>query len=277
LPKDAKNGLNVNKSKPFQPKHQVNSHHVSDTVSIDDIIDYSVNTHEIGMNNDDDDAKASDSTDTLLAHMAGRSSSLGDIRHVLAAKQKSDKGKKRKVNASKSEPGTLKLGDTTYFVNKGETITFNGQQYSAHVTMLHYSVGQHDVASMEQALVDCGANGGICGDDMRVLEGSERIVDVSGLAGHKFSQLRSFTAQALVTTHKGDAIATFHQMALLGNGKSILSCIQMEAFGADINDQSRAVSGGMHVIFMDGYQLPLEFKNGLPYLHCQKPTDIELS
>jgi hypothetical protein len=28
---------------------------------------------------------------------------------------------------------------------------------------------------------------------------------------------------------------------------------------------------------MDGYQLPLEFKNGLPYLHCRKPTDDELS
>jgi hypothetical protein len=28
---------------------------------------------------------------------------------------------------------------------------------------------------------------------------------------------------------------------------------------------------------MHGYQLPLEFKNGLPYLHCQKPTDNELS
>jgi hypothetical protein len=27
---------------------------------------------------------------------------------------------------------------------------------------------------------------------------------------------------------------------------------------------------------MDGYQLPLLFKNGLPYLHCRKPTDDEL-
>jgi hypothetical protein len=28
---------------------------------------------------------------------------------------------------------------------------------------------------------------------------------------------------------------------------------------------------------MDCYQLPLEFKNGLPYPHCQKPTEDELS
>jgi hypothetical protein len=43
------------------------------------------------IDDDDDDAKASHSTDTLLAHITGRSSSMGDIHHVLAAKQKSDK------------------------------------------------------------------------------------------------------------------------------------------------------------------------------------------
>jgi threonine dehydrogenase-like Zn-dependent dehydrogenase len=107
------------------------------------------------------------------------------------------------------------------------------------MTKCHYRVGQHDVADMEYALLDCGANGGICGTDMLVLKGSERFVDVIRLAGHKVSQLRIVTAQALVTTHKGDAIATFHQMAPLGKGKSILSCLQMEAHGADINDRSR--------------------------------------
>jgi threonine dehydrogenase-like Zn-dependent dehydrogenase len=89
----------------------------------------------------------------------------------------------------------------------------------------HYRVGQHDIADMEQALVDCGANGGICGSDMKVLEGSERFVDAVVLAGHKVSQLQIVTAQTLITTHKGDAIATFLQMALLGKGKSILSCL----------------------------------------------------
>jgi hypothetical protein len=85
-----------------------------------------------------------------------------------------------------------------------------------------YRFSQHDVATMEKALVDRGANGGICGDDILVLEGSERLVDVFGLAGLKVSQLRIVTAQALIPTHKGDAIATFHQMELLGKGKRIL-------------------------------------------------------
>jgi hypothetical protein len=71
------------------------------------------------------------------------------------------------------------------------------------------------VNTTDKALVDCGANGGICDDDMLVLEGSERFVDVSGLAGNYVNQVCIDTAQAFVTTHKGNAIATFHQMALL--------------------------------------------------------------
>jgi hypothetical protein len=51
---------------------------------------------------------------------------------------------------------------------------------------------------MEKALVDSGANDGVCGDDMHVSEGSERLVDVSGLARHTVTQLRNVTAHALV-------------------------------------------------------------------------------
>jgi major membrane immunogen (membrane-anchored lipoprotein) len=101
----------------------------------------------------------------------------------------------------------------TYYLNKGESINFLGHNYTAHMTEFHYRGGQHDVADMERALVDHGANGEICGNDMLVLEGSQRVVDVVGLAEHKGNQLQIFTAQALVTTHKGDTIAIFHQMA----------------------------------------------------------------
>jgi hypothetical protein len=50
----------------------------------------------------------------------------------------------------------------------------------------------------------------------------------------------------------------------------------MEAFGADINDRSRMIPGAKQRILVDGYQLPLDFINCLPYLRCRKPTDAEL-
>jgi hypothetical protein len=195
---------------------------------------------------------------------------------VLASKQTPDKSKKRQLNKGNSAPSSVVIDGNTNFLSKGESINFQGHQYTTHLAECHYRVGQHDLAEMEYALVDQGANGGICGSDMEVLEGSERFVDVVGLAGHKVNKLRIVTAQALISSHKGDAIATFHQMALLGTGKSILSCRQMEAHGADINDRSRHLPGGKQRILNDGYQLPLDFKNGLPYLRCQKPTE-ELS
>ena len=119
------------------------------------------------------------------------------------------------------------VGGCTYFLNKVETITFQGNQYFTHSTFIRYCIGQHEFASPDMALIDRGANGCVCGDDMRVVEGSERFVDVSGLGGHRENQLRIVTAQALIETHKGNVIAVFHQIALLGKGKSILFCPQM--------------------------------------------------
>jgi hypothetical protein len=112
--------------------------------------------------------------------------------------------------------------------------------------------------------------------DMRVFEGGERYVDVSGLGGHRENQLRIATAKALIETHKGNVIAVFHQIVLLGKGKSILSCLKMEHYGAEINDKSLRIPGGKQRIVMDGYQIPPTFCNGLAYLKCRPPTDAEV-
>ena len=60
----------------------------------------------------------------LLAHMAGQGfdTSPGDIRQVLATDRKSVKTKTRKVNEGQITPTSVTIGDTTYYLNKGETI-----------------------------------------------------------------------------------------------------------------------------------------------------------
>jgi hypothetical protein len=271
-------GSNSGYFKPFQPPRQANLHKIDDMVNLDDIIDYTVMNHDVYPQDDKDLKDDNPKDNALLAYMAGRASntSPGDIRQVLATNCSTNKNKTRKANESNSAPSTVQVGDMTYYLNKGETMTFHGHNYSAHMACIPYRVSQQDVSVMVTALIDRGANGGICGDDMLVLEGSERFVDVFGLAGHTVSQLRIITAQALITTHKGNIIATFHQMALLGKGNSILSCLQMEAYGADINDRPRSLPGGKQRILIDGYQIPLDFKNGLAYLRCRKPTAAEL-
>jgi hypothetical protein len=221
--------------------------------------------------------------DKLLAHMSGQTSSnksaQADICHALAAKQGngSRKGGNVKVNEASTTSDTLTIADTTYYIYKGATIKFQGNQYFTHSTLIQYCVGQHESASSDMAFIDWGANGCVRGDDMLVLEGSERFVDVSGLGGYRKHHLRTVTAQALSETHKGNVIAVFHQTALLGKGKIILSCLKMEHYGADINDKSLKSPGGMQQILMDGYQIPLAFHNGLPHLKCCPPTNAEVA
>jgi hypothetical protein len=200
-------------------RRSVNFHDQSDTVNIDDIIDYTVNTHETHDRSDTSDDQDKHPDDTLLAYMAGRTpngSSPGDIRKVLTSNQRpANKAIKTKVNSTELVPETIQFGGQTYSIHKGETITFNGHQYSASAHIVTYNVGKHKRTLGDKALVDRGANGCVIGTDMMVVEGSERFVDVSGLAGHQESQLRIVTGMALLHTHKGDAIGVFHQSALL--------------------------------------------------------------
>jgi hypothetical protein len=151
--------------KSKQPRRQVNEHDVNDLVHVDTLIDYAIMNHDVvpptftEETTDESPATA----DTLLAYMAchGPEGTTGDIRNVLAAKREPDnKNKSRTANEGKSAPSTVKIADTTYYLNKVDTITFQGHQYFAHMTMT-YRISQHDVATMDKALVDSGANGGI--------------------------------------------------------------------------------------------------------------------
>jgi hypothetical protein len=144
------------------------------------------------------------SPNALLIHTTGITPTGGspqaDICHVLASKQgdSSRKGRNFKANETSITADTLKIADTTYFRNKGETITFQGHQYFTHSTMIQYCIGQQNGASNTMPLIDRGANGCVCVDDMLVLEGSECFVYVSGLDGYCDTQLRIVAAQALI-------------------------------------------------------------------------------
>ena len=111
------------------PPRQANVHEVGDVINLDDIVDYSVMKHDVvSAGEGDDDKVKPPEDDALLAYMAGRTLSVGDIRQVLAANSAPDKNNKnhRKVNASESIPDTVQVGDTTYYLNKGETINVQG-------------------------------------------------------------------------------------------------------------------------------------------------------
>jgi hypothetical protein len=103
---------------------------------------------------DDDDKGNMTDCDGLLAYMAGRSSSVGDIRKVMATKTKIP-NTVRLLTSS-----TIQVDNNTYYLYKGESVEIDGYQYFAHSTYINYWICQHDDAYMEYALVDCSTKGG---------------------------------------------------------------------------------------------------------------------
>jgi hypothetical protein len=124
------------------------------------------------------------------------------------------------------------------------------------------------------ALIDRGSNGGVAGDDVRVIRiGPHRTVDVQGIANHRIINIRIVTAGALVDTNRGPIILIMNQYAHGGKGKTIHCSGQMEWFKNTVDDRSKKVGGSQRVTTPDGYIIPISIISGLPYIKQHPYTD----
>ena len=139
-----------------------------------------------------------------------------------------------------------------------------------------YRVSKHDTRSKSASLIDRGANGGLVGDDVRVLSISDRTVDVAGLDNHTVNGLPIVTAAGVVKTLDGEVIVILNQYALLGKNKTIHCCTQLEHFKNDVCDKSVKFGGQQCLKTLDGRIIPFAIRNGLTYLDIRPPTDWEL-
>ncbi len=194
---------------------------------------------------------ADDSGDTLLAHMAsGRMSDLqpSDIRRVLSHNVYE--------NQRPHEPGN--------------------DSRSVSMANVEYSVRQHQSKRKKYgSLVDRGANGGIAGDDIRIIEHTGRKVDVTGIDNHQITDLSIVTAGGVVDTQHGPVIAILHQYAYTGKGKTIHSSGQIEHYENKVDDKSVIVGGTQRITTLNGYIHPLNVCSGLPYCRIRPYTDTE--
>ena len=141
------------------------------------------------------------------------------------------------------------------------------QQRQAKFANIMYDIGKHRTIH-RGALIDRGANGGILGDDARIIAETDRVVNVQ--------DLKIVSAGGVVDSQHGPVIAIFHQYAHMGSGKSIHSSIQLEAFGLEVNDKSCKVAGGrQRIVTPDGYIHPLQIQDGLAYTSMRPYTDKE--
>ena len=139
-----------------------------------------------------------------------------------------------------------------------------------------YNVSNHVTKHNKRgSLVDRGANGGIIGDDARVILQHQREVDVTGIDNHQMNSLKIVDASAKVMTQKGPAIVILKQYAYHGTNRTIHSAAQIEHYKNRVDDRSMKVGGNQCIRTNDGYIIPLDIINGLPYMKMHPNTDSE--
>ena len=102
-----------------------------------------------------------------------------------------------------------------------------------------YSVSKRNI-TMERALVDRGANGGIAGGDCVVIDEPmiPRTVNCTGIGNHQLVGIPIKTVGSYVESQRGGVICIFHEMAYLGTNKTILSSIQLEDQSVTVDDKA---------------------------------------
>ena len=98
------------------------------------------------------------------------------------------------------------------------------RQVNTHIT---YHVAQANQA-MHQSFVDRGANGGLAGSDVRVLNTSDRQCTVIGINHHEIPGLDIVQCAALVNTNHGIVNLIINEYAYYGKGHTIDSSGQIE-------------------------------------------------
>lgn len=173
------------------------------------------------------------------------------------------------INLAKSSSGKLPPGDIRRVMSKTSK-----RHTSVNVVDVIYHVSATK-SGLPLSLIDRGANGGVAGQDVRVIHKTNRSVDIRGIDNHQVTDIAIGTVGGVVTTQKGPVIAIMHQYALHGKGSTIHSAAQLEWFKCDVNDKSVKVGGLQRIKTLDGYTIPLCIQEGLPRLDIRPYTDAE--
>ena len=219
----------------------------------------------------------------------------GDIRRVIsqASKKKPpppDKPDTRSVSFHHSEfpedyriPFWTRLSPPHWFWLLASFLFFVASLLSViqptdlHHTQDFYTVSatKRTVHSARGALVDRGANGGIAGNDVKIVSKTGRTINVTGINNHQLTNIPIGTVAAHAVSQRGECILIMHQYAIHQTNRSIHSCVQLEHFNNTVDDRSLKAGGLQRITTLDGYVFPLDIIEGLPYIKMRIPSDEE--
>jgi hypothetical protein len=245
--------------------HEMSAHDLLCSLSTGSTIGTDITSTDTNANNDNKDSKDNNPILTMLTQQ----------RTSFAANQQDNKHpgditRMMSTSNAKKPPSSVVVDGHTYSI-KMHRIT-NTTDTNGKITY------QASSASSQQcgALIDRGSNGGVAGDDVRVIRiDPHRTVDVQGIDNHRITDMHIVTACALVETNRGPVILIMNQYAHAGKGKTIHSSGQMEWFKNTVNDRSKKVGGSQRITTTDGYIIPINILSGLPYIKQRPYTDDE--
>jgi len=124
-------------------------------------------------------------------------------------------------------------------------------------------------------LVDRGPNGGILGNDAKVIFKSNKTVDVTGIDNHELNALPMVDATAKTITDKGPVIRMLRNYAYHGLNRTLHSAGQIEWYQNKVYDTSMKVGGRQVIKTVDGYYIPINIIRGLLYIQMEPNTAEE--
>src|SRR6476620_10192033 len=126
-------------------------------------------------------------------------------------------------------------------------------------------------------LVDGGANGGLCGNDMLVLKVTSNKVNISGIVDHEIADAPLLTAATKIRIADGMWITGIcHQYAQVNCDKSIHAPCQIRNFGHFVDDTFAIHNGTQRMTTMCGYVIPFLVQAALPFMTTSKPPREEI-
>ena len=160
-----------------------------------------------------------------------------------------------------------------------DEIMVNGTTYRSVNATVQYRISQQANNNKSRgALIDGGANGGLLGDNVQVLEHvPNRFVNITGVAGNELTNLKLAQAAALVQTMEdGLIVVIMLQCANCGIGQTVHSKGQMEHFGVVINNKSKNAGSKQCIVTPEGCTIPIHVRDGLPCIDMCIPMDADL-
>ena len=98
-------------------------------------------------------------------------------------------------------------------------------------------------------------------------------VDVCGIDNHKLTSLKLVDAAAKTYSNKGPVIVIMKQFAYHGLQRTIISSPQLEFYKNKVDDASMKVGGRQCIRCNDGFIIPINIINGLPYIEMVPHSD----